>query len=164
MARLAYTLLVALAGGFLGVKAKIPAGALLGAMTAVGFYNIMSGQGYIPSNLKFAAQVVVGGVIGLNFSMEAIRGLKTLILPALILSVGLVIFCSLLGFIIHKITGMDLMTALFSCAPGGLTNITLIAEAYQTHIPTVALLHTIRVVMVVSFLPFIFKFLSRFVN
>lgn len=160
--KLLYTFGIAFVGGFIGIKLKIPAGALLGAMAAVAIYNIYSSQAYIPSNIKIAAQIIIGGTIGLGFTMETVNGLKSLILPTFILAGGLAVFCSILGIIIHKTTGMDLMTALFSSTPGGLTNITTVAEAYGADIAIVGLLATIRVVTVVTIFPLLFKFLSRF--
>ncbi len=46
--RFLMTLLVGTAGGLVGMKTKIPAGALFGAMVATAIYNILSNKGYIP--------------------------------------------------------------------------------------------------------------------
>lgn len=164
MDKIIYTLLIAGAGGYIGIKLKIPAGALIGAMVFVAIYNIYTGQGEIPKNFKLAAQILVGGMIGLNFTMETIKGLKELIIPALMLVIGLTLFSISLGFVISKLTGLDLVTALFSCSPGGLTDMTLISEAYGAQTYKVALLHLIRLITVITVLPLVIKLFSQFIK
>ncbi|WP_315114684.1 AbrB family transcriptional regulator [uncultured Clostridium sp.] len=163
MDKIIYTLLIALLGGYIGIKAKIPAGALVGAMVSVAIYNIYTGKGDIPYNFKLLSQIVVGGMIGLNFTMDSVKQLKSLILPAVILVLGLTVFSLILGFIIHKVTGVDLITSLFSSAPGGITDMTLISEAYGADISKVALLHLMRLVTVITVMPIAIKIFSRIV-
>lgn len=164
MDKVLYTLLLAGAGGYVGIKLRIPAGALIGAMAFVAIYNIYTGHGNIPKNFKIVAQIVVGGMIGLNFTMESILGLKKLIVPALILVVGLTLFSICLGFLISRLTGIDLITSLFSCSPGGLTDMTLISEAYGAQIHIVALLHLIRLVTIITVLPVVINYFSQLVK
>ncbi|MBU5482889.1 AbrB family transcriptional regulator [Clostridium sp. MSJ-11] len=161
MEKIIYTLVIALLGGYIGIKAKIPAGALVGAMISVAIYNIYTGKGDIPYNFKLLSQIVVGGMIGLNFTMDSVKQLKSLIFPAIILVVGLTLFSLILGFIIHKITGLDLITSLFSSAPGGITDMTLISEAYGADISKVALLHLMRLVTVITVMPIAIKIFSK---
>lgn len=153
MDRILLTLIVAGVGGFIGVRLKIPAGALIGAMVSVALFGMMAGKGEIPNSVKLIAQTMVGGVIGLNFTMETFKGMKSLILPALILVVGLVLYSILLGWIIHKVSNLDLITALFCSAPGGLADMTIISEAYGANIQQVASLHLIRLVTIITMLP-----------
>lgn len=164
MDKILYTLLIAGVGGYVGIKLKIPAGALIGAMAFVAIYNIYTGQGNIPKNFKLVAQIVVGGMIGLNFTMDSIQGLKKLIVPALILVIGLTLFSICLGFLISRLTGLDLITSLFSCSPGGLTDMTIISEAYGAEIHKVALLHLIRLITVITVLPLVIKLFSQLIK
>ena len=155
------TLIIAAAGGLIGLKLKIPAGALIGAIVAVAAYNIFTGKAGIPVNLKIAAQIILGGVIGLSINMEAVRGLKTVIVPGLILVAVLFVFSIIAGFIISKTTGMDLYTALFSCSPGGLSEMSIIADSYGADISKVVLVHLIRILSVILFFPIITVFLAK---
>jgi len=164
MEKIFYTLIAAGIGGYLGVKLKIPAGALVGAMVFVAVYNIYTGQGYIPKNFKIIAQIVVGAMIGLNFTIEAVAELKNLVFPALILVFGLTFFSLILGVIISKLTGLDLVTALFSSSPGGLTDMSLIAEAYGAETDKVALLHLMRLITVITVLPIMIKILQNYLK
>ncbi|PAB60226.1 AbrB family transcriptional regulator [Anaeromicrobium sediminis] len=164
MDKIIYTLFIASIGGFVGLKLKIPAGALIGAMFAVAIYNIYTGQGHMPKSFKIGTQIVVGAMIGLNFTMEAVSELKKLAIPALILVAALTIFCICLGIIISKIAGIDLVTAMFSCAPGGLTDMALICEPYGAEVPTVVSLHLMRLITVIAILPSVIKLLSSYIR
>ncbi|GAA0723496.1 hypothetical protein GCM10008905_16190 [Clostridium malenominatum] len=163
MEKIFYTLLIAFIGGIIGIKAKIPAGALVGAMISVAIYNIYTGKGEIPYNFKLLSQIVVGGMIGLNFTIDSVQQIKKIILPSVILVVGLTVFSLSLGFIIHKISGIDLITALFSSAPGGITDMTLISEAYGADITKVALLHLMRLVTVITIMPLAIKVFTNII-
>lgn len=164
MEKIIYTLVVAGAGGIIGIKLKIPAGALVGAMISVAVYNIWCGKGHIPTNFKLLAQIVVGGMLGLNFTMETIHGLKTILVPALIMLSGLMVLNLLLGLLLYKTTGLDLITALFSSAPGGLTEMVLTAEAYGADTSKVALLHLMRLISVITILPWVIKGFIKIMN
>lgn len=155
------TLIIGAIGGMLGVKFKIPAGAMIGSMVFVGIYNVFIGKAYVPSNFKTIAQIVIGCIIGLNFTMDSILGLRKLIIPSIILVIGLTTLSIILGLILHKTTGLDLSTALFSAAPGGLTDMVIMSESFgaQTHI--VALLHLIRLTTVLTVLPIVIKFVTE---
>lgn len=161
MEKIAWTMIIAGIGGLIGIKLKIPAGALIGSMIFVAIYQIGWERGVIPVNFKLIAQMIVGGMIGLNFTRSSLAGLKELWIPALILISGLTLSWLILGFLIAKLTGLELVTALFSSAPGGLADMTLMAEAYGAEISNVALLHLIRMLVVVTVLPFIIGWLTN---
>lgn len=164
MEKIIVTIIIGAIGGLIGVKLKIPAGAMIGSMLFVAVYNIYTAKGYIPPNFKILAQILVGGIIGLNFTMDTIKGLKELILPALLLSFGLIIAGLTLGIVIHKITGLDINTALFSSSPGGLTDMTLISDSFGADSPKVAILQLVRLIMVLSVMPTAIKLISSWFN
>ncbi|MEW9121831.1 MAG: AbrB family transcriptional regulator [Thermotaleaceae bacterium] len=164
MEKLLVTLMIASFGGFVGLKLKIPAGAMIGAMVFVAAYNIWSSEGFIPSNFKIAAQVVVGGMMGLNFTMDTVTSLKYMIVPAVVMFLGLSVLSIALGLLLWKTTGMDLTTALFSTSPGGLTEMILISQDYGADISKVAVLHLIRLIGVVTALPMAIRVFIRLVE
>lgn len=160
MQKIVLTLIMGLIGGYIGIKLKIPAGAMIGSMIFVGGYNVFTSSAYMPTNFKLIAQIVIGCTVGLNFTMDSLLGLKKIIIPSIILVIGLTTLSIILGYIIHKTTGIDLPTALFSASPGGLTDMTIMSESFgaQTHI--VALLHLIRLTTVLTVLPAVIKILT----
>ncbi|MDY0236955.1 MAG: AbrB family transcriptional regulator [Gudongella sp.] len=162
MGKIIMTLFVAAVGGLVGIKLKIPAGALVFSMLAVAIYNIYTANAFIPYNFRVMAQIVVGGMIGLRFTKETMVEIKEILIPSIVIILVLTVFSLFLAFVLHKTTGMDIVTALFSTAPGGLTDMSLISDSYGADSPKVAVIHTLRIVLVVTFVPIIIKFITRF--
>ena len=151
------TLAIASAGGFTGYKLGLPAGTFMGAMAAGALYNIFTGNASIPPQMKVFAQILLGGIIGTGLSMPVLKGFRELIIPVAIFVALLFLFSIVSALIIAKVTGMDLVTALFSCSPGGLSEMTIVADFYKGHMPTVAIIHLSRILSVVVFYPVIAK-------
>ncbi len=159
MDKLFPTLLFAAIGGILGDKIKLPAGALIGAMVAVGAYNIFGNQAYMPPQFRLGIQILAGAMIGLQINQETLSGLKMLLVPALIMIVSVMAICFTAGFLMYKFTGLDLTTALFASAPGGMTEMSLAADSLGANAPQVALLQLIRLLSVIIILPFLVRFI-----
>lgn len=161
MERFFLTMMVATVGGLIGLKLKIPAGALIGAMFAVGIYNIMGRESYIPANVRIAIQIVAGAMIGLQVGKDTILGLKDMVVPAVIIIFGVVVINLVIGLLIAKFSNLDLATSLFASAPGGLTEMTLAANALGADTPKVALLQLLRLVSVITILPLILRYVLQ---
>ena len=161
LAKFITTILIGTLGGILGMKLKIPAGSLFGAMLFSAVYNLVTDAGYVPPQVNTILQIAIGTAIGLNFNMANIKGLGSVMVSAVIMVAGLMAFSLLMGWAISRLTGMDLLTALFSSSPGGLSNIVIISEAYGAQAHIVALMHTLRIICVVVLMPIIVNFISR---
>ncbi|MCL2568206.1 MAG: AbrB family transcriptional regulator [Oscillospiraceae bacterium] len=147
--------LVGLIGGLLARKCKVPAGALLGAMVSVVALNMVTGieQAY-PLNLRFVVQVFSGILIGLTFTRTDIIMLRRMFKSVLILLGAMLTLNVLFAFIVHRFTTLDLTTALFVTAPGGMSDLALIAVDFGADTRQVAMLHVFRFGFVVLFFPF----------
>ncbi|MEA4882284.1 MAG: AbrB family transcriptional regulator [Clostridia bacterium] len=161
MGKLLITLVVAAVGGLVGVRLRIPAGALLGAMIAVGAYNIASTQVYVPAAVKIVAQILAGAVIGVQINRDTIVGFKDLALPAIILVLGMFFVNLAVGLLIARVSKLDLVTSLFASSPGGITEMTLAAQALGADTPKVALLQSLRLISIISFMPIVLRYFVR---
>ena len=159
--KIIYTLVIAGVGGYIGLKLKIPAGAMVGAMLAVGAANLLGFSGQIPRDFRTVAQICIGGIVGLNITRETVAGLKALALPAAVLAVSMIGFGLLAGYIISRVSDMDIITAFFSSSPGGMTEMTLMAESAGGDAPQVALMQLARMLSIVTFLPLLIKWALR---
>jgi uncharacterized protein len=63
-----------------------------------------------------------------------------------------------LAFILHRYLKYDICSALASSAPAGMSEMALIAERYETDIPTVLSIHLFRVVVIITTVPIIVSF------
>ncbi len=160
--RVVFTLMVAAIGGLLGVRLKLPAGALIGAMISVAFVNLAFGYaGQIPNSFRIAAQIVVGGILGLSITRETVASVRGILLPATVLVIAMISLGLIAGFILHRLTGVDLATALFSSSPGGMTEMILASMGFGADTPTVALLQLLRMISIVSIMPLVLRLVLK---
>ena len=154
---MAITLLVATAGGLAGYKIGLPAGAFVGAMIFVAVYNLIKNNAMVPEQLTIAAQIILGAVVGAGLTINTLKGFKELIIPIAIFLTLLFVFSILSAFIISKFTNLDIVTAFFSCSPGGLAEMSIVAESYKANVPVVALIQLSRLLGVILIYPIIAK-------
>lgn len=153
--------LLAALGGFLFYKMKMPAGAMIGSMIFVAVFNIFTGEAYFPAESKVLSQAVAGAFIGMGMTRELFRGLRALLKAALMVTVVMQVTGLTIGMVFYRITGFDIKTALLSCSPGGIVDMTLISMDMGADTAIVAAVHTIRLLVVVSVFPPLMKFVAK---
>lgn len=128
----ATTLAVAGVGMAAGRLLRLPSPDFLGAMI-VGFAAHL-GLGLpfqLPPWLLAASYVAIGWTIGLNFNREIVAH-AVRALPKLVASIAaLMVFCAGLGYLIHRLLGVDPLTAYLATSPGGMDSVAIIAAASQ---------------------------------
>ena len=157
----AITLFVAGATGAVGYFTRFPGGVLLFSVLGVSALKLITGIGVVPKSAKRLAQVLTGAYIGAKISRSVITGLVTLWPYALLVVAGYLIFCLLIGILMSKVTCVDRVTAAFSCAPAGSSDMALIASEFATVTPTIAALQIVRLISVVALYPTIISLLCR---
>lgn len=155
------TLAAAVGGGLLLNKIKFPAGALVGALVAVGILNIFTGKMCMPSQVKIIAKAISGLFIGMSVTMDTVRGLKKLFKPAIILVVIILSLCLVMGVVLSRLSSLDSVTALFSVAPGGMMDMTLMSMDLGGDSSVVAVLQVIRLLSVYCISMPLARFLSK---
>ena len=151
------TAAVAILGGWLALKLRVPAGALIGAMLATAVLNIVFEMAYMPAEMKFFTQVATGVYIGAKISRSNLQDLKTILKPALLLLCIMLTFAVCMGILIYSISDLSIPTALFAMAPGGITDMTLASMDFHAESSVVALIQTLRVIFTTALLPGLIK-------
>lgn len=150
----AMTLAVGLLGWFIARRVGLMSPSMLGSMILVAATNVAFGYATMPVEVKVVAQGIAGAFIAMSITRADLRNIRKLAGPYLLL-IGLFTANTLvMGMVIHHLCGIDLVTALFSCVAGGVTDTTLISSDYGADMGTVALMQTSRLVMVLLFFPF----------
>ncbi len=151
---LPYTLAIGLSAGFLAWWVGVPAGGIVGSMLAVGASQTagLRLRG-LPSKGIIAAQIGLGGILGLNFDPSMPGQFATMIAPVLLLTMLLLASGIGLGFLLHRLFHWDLTTCLLSCAAAGLTQMGVIALEMRADAVKVSMLHLVRIVAIIIFLP-----------
>lgn len=156
------TIMVALIAGGIGKLSGIPAGTLSFALVATAIRNIKTaGNAYFPIRLRYIAQSCAGALVGCMVTMNAIRGMKVLILPAIIVVGNCALINYLLGFWVYKTNpNLELSTCLFASLPAGLSDMALISMELGGDAPKVAVLQLVRYCVTIAILPTIIRFVA----
>ncbi len=162
--RAVLTLLTAYVGGMLFRLAGVRSGALIGAIVSTTCLNLFTGINLLPPLTKEITQISAGAYVGALLSYEAMRQLPALIVPILIMLVGLFVFVYFSGLLIHRLFGFDLLTSLLMCTPGGIQEMTLMAQDMDCDISKVTIMHVVRVLATLSLFPPIIGLLSRLIG
>lgn len=162
--RTIYTLIIGVVCGYIGYLLGIAAGAISFAMIGCSFYNIKTSKAYLPIHLRRGIQILGGILIGAKITMEQIVEMRVL-LPAIAVTVlGYILLNFVLAFLITKYSTLDIKTALYGSAAGGLTDMAIIASEMGADAPKVAALQFARVVSVIVFYPIIIEALLSLIN
>lgn len=139
--------------GMLFCRLKAPGGMLLGGILGAAILNITVDMAYMPEAGKIVAQITAGAFIGSGVSREDLLQMRHILKPAGILMTGFLITNIAVGFLIWWLTPLDLVTALFSAVPGGITDIPLIAADMGAKPVQVALLQFVRLLIGIGVYP-----------
>ncbi len=148
-------------GCWIGLKLRLTAPTLLGPMVLSAALHLTGVTESTPPGLLVnAAQVILGTVLGCRFqgidSKALLRaGILSVAATVLTLSVALGA-----GLTMHGLAGVPVNQAILSLAPGGLTEMGLIAMAIHYDVAFVALHHVFRILFVLTFAPLAFRVIS----
>jgi membrane AbrB-like protein len=114
-----------------------------------------------PSGLVIAAQVALGTILGCRFEgipLASLARAGALSLGATLLTLILAIGA---GLVMQATVGVGLDQALLALAPGGLTEMGLMALAIHADVAFVALHHVARILMVIMGAPLVLRWFGR---
>jgi len=148
-------------GSVLGTRLRFPAPTFLGPLLVSAVLHLTGVTESVPPTLLVnTAQVILGTVLGCRF--QGI-GLRTL-LPATALSIGATVLSLALalgaGLVMRGLYGVSADQALLALAPGGLTEMGLIALAIHADVAFVALHHVVRILFVIVLAPLAFRLVA----
>lgn len=119
----------------------------------------------LPQWLLAASYVAIGWTIGLNFD-RAIVAHAFRALPKLVVSILLLMaFCAGLGWLLHRMLGVDPLTAYLATSPGGMDSIAIIAAASRdVNLSFIMALQMARFLFVLFFGPAVSRLVARTVK
>ncbi len=143
-----------LMGGGLGHFFKLPSGILVGGMVA-GLIAKGVTLGNIPSGtlMSVLSQLMVAYVVVANADVASIRSHPEALPAALSYVALLLCICVGLAFLTRRVFGIDLNTAIYATAPGGLSGMALSATDAGAETPVSLMFHLFRMVIVLIVTP-----------
>src|SRR5258706_3597736 len=147
------TLALGTAGGALFLWANLPGGLISGAMIAVGIAAIAGRPLTIPPILTQTVLVLLGISLGSLVSRQLLQHMGAY--PLSIALLALATFCSTFGssLYLQRIHGWDQTSAFLAGSPGALSQITMLAVEKGADVPAIAVVQTMRVIILTAALP-----------
>jgi len=155
------TFAVGLSGGWLLSKLKVPGGMMVGAVLGAAVLNVGFSAASMPVNARVVAQCTAGAFIGCSVKRSDLERLKFILKPAALLLSSMLALNIVLGFLIHWLSPLDLLTSLMSAVPGGMTDTPLIAADLGADAPKVAVLQFVRMVSGIGLFPSLIAWVDR---
>ena len=161
-ARWAAMILGAAAGGVFGVWTNIPAGSVVFAMLGVASSRRWSRRSRRCSRRSRAAASRSLWERRLGFRSRSDRWPAGDLVIPLATTLALLLVISLAtGLFIYRFTRIDLASALWMSAPGGLMEIMVLAEAMDLDVLPILTVHTMRVLLIIAIQPSLVLALSN---
>ncbi len=155
------TLIVGFLGGVIAKRLKMPAAFMTGSMLAVAVFSILSNAMFMPGSLKVIAQIVSGAYIGQQVSKRDLLNFPKLAKSIVLLMTFFTINTFVMGFLFARFFSIDLITALLSCLPGGIMDVSLISIDMGAQAEIVATMQLARLVGMLLILPYWIAFILK---
>jgi len=138
----------------------VPAGLYIGAMLSVATLKLLRPRlGEAPAALKLIGGALLGTAVGSTFNRPLLARMGSLLLPTLGATLAIILVSTGLGWLLSRLTGLDLATALFSLTPGGVAEMVATAQDTTADITAVATLQLLRLASVLLLAPAIIDWL-----
>jgi uncharacterized protein len=149
------TLVIGAAGGAVFLIANLPGGLISGAMIAVGIAAIAGRPLAVPAIITQTVLLLLGISIGSVVSRELLNHVSAY--PVTVGLLALATFCSTFGSSIYlqRVHGWDRTSAFLAGSPGALSQITILAVERGADLPAIAVVQTLRVIILTAALPMI---------
>lgn len=109
-----------------------------------------------PVQLRNAGLIFIGVQLGSSFTREAVAAMGKSLPVMLVTTVSIILFSAVMAWILSKWMGISLPTALLGSFPGGLTQMVVLSEEMpDSDSSAVAFMQTLRIVLVISIVPWI---------
>ena len=156
------TLAIAAVGGWLGLRLKIPGGALLIPL-ALGATLTLSGALTLelPPWLLAMSYTLLGWRIGLGFTLAVVRYAARAFWRILFSILLLMLLCGVLALGLVVFFDIDPLTAYLATSPGGLDSVAIIAAASQVDVGLIMTFQTLRFMLVLVVSPMMAKALAK---
>jgi uncharacterized protein len=147
------TLAIGTGGGGLFLWLNLPGGLISGAMIAVGGAAIAGRPLTVPPILTQAVLVLLGISLGSLMSRQLLQHIGAY--PLTIALLAAATFCSTFGRSVYlpRVHGWDQTSAFLAGSPGALSQITMLAIEKGADVPAIAVVQTMRVIILTAALP-----------
>lgn len=159
--KLIMTLTFAFAVGLLFRRMNVPGGMMLGGIVGAALLNVLTGNAYTPYFIRFFAQSVAGGFLGLSLDRDKMKQLPRLAVPLVIIVIFLLATNIVMAWLFVAVSPMDSLTALFAGIAGGINDVPLIAADMGADAGQVAVLQFVRLITGIAVIPLLIRMMDK---
>ena len=149
------SILIGSIGSYLFFKLKIPSSAMLGALFAVALFNVTTNQAFFYPSLRALIQISSGTIIGSRLRRKNLQKLYLLKIPILFLLGSMLIYNFIFGLLVYSLSDLDIATSMLAIAPGGTSDLTIIAPELGGDATIIAMIHSCRILVIYTLIPII---------
>lgn len=144
-------LLAGAAGGLLLNALQVPAGTLLGAVLGSAVARPPAGleRSGLHTGVRVTGMVVLGCVSAAGLGAHTLQTMLHILPPVVVGVAALLLLNVLLARWLVARHGLDATTAVLACAPGGFSELSVLAVKEGADVGAVAVVHLVRVLLVV---------------
>jgi hypothetical protein len=146
-------------GGWLANTFSIPLAWMLGAMISTTVAAVCGLPVALPVAFRTAMVGVLGVMLGSGFAPEILDRIGDWMVSLAGLAVYTLAVTGLVTLFLRRFCGYDPVTAYFSAAPGGLSEMVIVGSQFGGDERVISLTHTSRILLVVLALPFLMQIL-----
>lgn len=155
----AITFAIGILGGVICHGLHLPLAWMLGPLVSVALAGMLGISTRVPKPSRQYGQAIAGVAVGLYFTPVLVAQLLPNLPAIIVTSLLSILFSVLVSCTIARITGTDGTTSFFASLPGGVAEMSVLAERFGGDTALVALTQSLRIVIVVlSIPPLVFYF------
>ena len=162
--KIIFTMIIAFIFGYIGQWSGLPAASMMFPMFVIMFLNVNTNYCIVNKKEKLVAQILAGSVVGSTMKASTFASLDKTIVPVLILLFSYFLVNFLFSYLCKKKNYLDLKSAMFASAPGGATDMTLIAADLGADLTKIALIQALRAAYAVSLMPMLIMLFMQIIT
>lgn len=146
MEKLLLIIVVGVVGGLGAQKVGFPGGAVVGSMLASGIMALLVQEDVtIPGFVNTGIQLMLGVSLGMTFNRSFLYHAGKVFPLALVSTIVLLSVAVFMAFLAQRMGMLDFATAMYGFSPGGMTGMSILAQADGYSGAIVAFLHSVRI-------------------
>tara|TARA_B100000315_G_scaffold242313_1_gene264362 strand:- start:1537 stop:2622 length:1086 start_codon:yes stop_codon:yes gene_type:complete len=160
--KLALTLAIGFVGSLIFVYLKLPLPWIIGALFTTTCAAMMGQKLWVPDWMRSTSHLVLGTLFGTSVSPEFLDNFVNWFPSMIAVTAYVVIVIPPIIFYLVKVSRLDLITAYFSAAPGGLLPMTILGGAMGGDEKAISLIQSSRIILTVLIIPFSFAIFAGY--
>jgi membrane AbrB-like protein len=153
----ALAMLIGGIGGFAFHLLRMPLAWMMGAAVFCTIAAMAGAPVGVNNRVRQVMMVILGVLLGSGFSPQMLEHVPKWAMTMVVLVAMSVASAASVWWLLRRRGGYDARTAYFAAMPGGLNEMVMLGSVYGANERTIALMHAVRILTVVTAIPFFYR-------